>query len=93
MLLNIRESSDNLRLWGEFSNLLELEVTNGAGQGKIAIDTAKIDETTSGNDTVLLSLELGLVVFGKRLCAALDAKNASGVTGVGLCVLLVSLRC
>lgn len=87
VLLNVGESSDDLGLGGELGDLFELEITNSAGEGKVAIDTAKVDETTGGGDAVLLGLELGLVVFGEGLCAALDTKDTAGVTGVGLFVL------
>lgn len=84
MVLNVGEGSDDLSLRGQLGDLLELKVTNGAGQGKVAVDTAKVDKTTGGGDTVLLGLELGLVVFGEGLGAALDTKDTSGITGVGL---------
>lgn len=52
MLINIGECGDNLVLGRELSALLEFEVTDGTGQSQVAIDTAKVDETTSGSDSV-----------------------------------------
>lgn len=52
MLINIWESCDNLVLGRELSALLEFEVTNGTGQSQVAIDTTKVDETTSGSNSV-----------------------------------------
>lgn len=55
MLLDIGVGCDNLVLWGKVGTLLELEVANGTGQGEVAVDTTKVDEATSGSDTVLLA--------------------------------------
>ena len=55
MLLDIGEGGDDLVLGGELGALLELEVADGARQGQVAIDTAKVDETACCCDTVLLS--------------------------------------
>lgn len=46
---------DNLLLGRELRALLEFEVTDGTGQGKVAIDTAEIDEATGSGDTGLLA--------------------------------------
>lgn len=45
---NVRESSDDLLLRWKVGTLLELKVTDGAGKRKVAVDTAKVDETASG---------------------------------------------
>lgn len=45
---NVRESSDNLLLGWKVGAFLELKVTDGAGKRKVAVDTAKVDETASG---------------------------------------------
>jgi hypothetical protein len=58
--LDIGECSDDLLLRGKIGALLELEVTYRAGQGEVAVDTAKIDEASCGLDTGL---------FGWRLSA------------------------
>jgi hypothetical protein len=55
VLLDIGVGCDNLVLWRKVGTLLELEVANGTGQGEVAVDTAKVDEATSGSDTVLLA--------------------------------------
>lgn len=48
---------DNLELRGQLSALLELKIANGTGQGKVAVDTAEVDETAGSNDTRLLAYE------------------------------------
>ena len=45
----------NLLLWGQFGTPLEFEVTKGPRQGQVAVDTAKVDETTCGADTSFLA--------------------------------------
>jgi hypothetical protein len=52
---HIGESSDNLLLGGQFGTLLELEVTNGSRESKIAVNTAKVDKAAGGTDTSLLA--------------------------------------
>jgi len=52
---DIREGRDNLLLWRQVCTLLELEITNGAGKGKVSVDTAKVDEPTSCSNARLLS--------------------------------------
>lgn len=52
---HVWEGGNNLLLWGKLWRLLELKVTNGAGQGKVAIDAAKVDKSTSGSDTSLFA--------------------------------------
>lgn len=54
MLLNIRERGDDLLLRGELGALLELEITNGTRQSKIAIDTAEVNKPSCSYDAVLL---------------------------------------
>lgn len=46
---------DDLLFGRELRALLEFEVTDSTGQGKVAIDTAEIDEATSSRDTGLLA--------------------------------------
>ena len=48
---------DNLLFGGKLGALLEFKVTDGAGQGEVTIDTAEVDEATSGADTGLLACE------------------------------------
>lgn len=52
--LDVGEGRDDLALRRELSALLELEVANGTRESKVSVDTAKVDETASGSDTVLL---------------------------------------
>ena len=52
--LDIGECGDDLLLRGKIRTLLELEVTYRAGQGEVAVDTAKVDEASCGLDTGLL---------------------------------------
>ena len=46
---------NDLLLGGKLGTLLEFEVTNGAGQGEVTVDTAEVDETTGSADTSLLA--------------------------------------
>lgn len=72
---HVGESSDNLLLRWEVCALLELKVADGSAKGKVAVNSAKVDESTGCADAGLLALILGLVVERKRLCAALDAED------------------
>lgn len=56
MLLDIGERGDNLALWGQLGHLFELEIANGARQGEVAVDAAKVDKTTGGGDASLFAL-------------------------------------
>ena len=60
MYLDVGESGDDLLLRGQIGALLEFEITNGTREGEVAIDTAKVDETTGGADTSLLAYCGGL---------------------------------
>jgi len=72
---HVGESSDDLLLRWEVCALLELKVTDSSAEGKVAVDSAEVDEATGCADAGLLALVLGLVVEGERLCAALDAED------------------
>ena len=52
---HIGECSDNLLLGSEIGTLLELEVTDGTRQRQVAVDSAEVDEATSGTDSGLFS--------------------------------------
>ena len=54
MLVDVGVSGDNLVLGGQLGALLEFEVSNGARQSQVAVDAAKVDETTGGSNAVLL---------------------------------------
>lgn len=100
--LDVGECGDDLLLRGKIGALLELEVAYRTGQGEVAVNAAKVDEASCGLDACLLgwglsaqsrvrglvqlTLVLGLVVEGERLCAALDAQDCARVTSVGLAV-------
>jgi hypothetical protein len=47
--------SDNLLLRREIGALLVLKVTDGTGEGEVAVDTTKVDEATSGANSGLLT--------------------------------------
>lgn len=47
----------DLLLGREFGALLEFKITNGTGQGKVAVDTAKVDETTRSANASLFACE------------------------------------
>lgn len=66
---------DNLLLWWQIRALLELKVANGSAERKVAIYSAKIDETTRSTYTSFLALVLRLVVKRQRLCTPFDAQN------------------
>lgn len=53
VLLDVGEGGDDLVLGRKVGALLELKVTDGARQGKVAIDAAKVDEATGSGDAVL----------------------------------------
>lgn len=48
-------SRDNLLLGSELCALLELEVADSSGQGKVAVDTTEVDEPASGSDSCLFA--------------------------------------
>ena len=72
---HIGERSDDLLLRWEVCALLELKVADSSAKGKVAVNSAKVDEATGGADASLLALVLGLVVEGEGLGAALDAED------------------
>ncbi len=55
MRSHIREGCDDLLFRRQFCALLELEIADCAGQCEVAVNTAKVDEATSGRNTSLLS--------------------------------------
>lgn len=56
--LDIGECGDDLLLRGKVRALLELKVTYRAGQGEVAVDTAKVDKASCGLDTGFLGWRL-----------------------------------
>jgi hypothetical protein len=98
--LDVRERGDYLLLGWEIGALLELKVTYRTRQGEVAVDAAKVDETTSCLDARFLGCEmlawcsdrgaerrafiLRLVVEREGLCSALDSQNSSRIAGIGL---------
>jgi len=85
---DVGECSNYLLFWREIGTLLELEVTYRTRQGKVAVDTAKVNEATCSLDTRFLgcamlepstnlqelpTFVLRLVVEGQRLGPALDS--------------------
>lgn len=72
---HVGESSDDLLLRREVCALLELKIADSSAKGKVAVNSAKVDESTGCADAGLLALVLGLVVEGERLRAALDAED------------------
>jgi hypothetical protein len=63
--LDVRESSYYLLLRGKVGALLELEIAYRARKGEVAVDAAKVDETTRGLDARLLGCALS-VLSGTR---------------------------
>ena len=52
---DVREGGDNLLLRGKVGALFELEITDGSGERKVAIDSTEIDEPSSGTYSCLLA--------------------------------------
>jgi hypothetical protein len=48
---------DNLKLGGKLGALLEFEIANGTRQGKVAVDTTKVDETAGSRNARLFACE------------------------------------
>lgn len=71
---HVRECCDDLLLRREIRALLELKVADSSAEGKVAVHSAEVDETTCCANASLLAFILRLVVEGKWLCAALDAE-------------------
>jgi hypothetical protein len=86
--LDVGECSDYLLFWRKVGALLELEVTYRTRQGKVAVNTAEVNEAACSLDTRLLGCVLSeksnsswgrptfvlrLVVEGQRLGPALDS--------------------
>lgn len=59
MYHNVGVGGHNLLLGSKLGALLELEVANGSGESKVAVDPSKIDEATGGGDSCLLACETG----------------------------------
>lgn len=53
--LDVGEGRHDLGLGRELGTLLELKVSNGPGEGQVAVDAAEIDKASGGVDAVLLS--------------------------------------
>jgi hypothetical protein len=98
--LDVRERGDYLLLGRKVGALLELEVTYRTREGKVAIDAAKIDETTSCLDARFLGWQLlagyshgeaerptfvlRLVVEREGLRSAFYAQDGPRIASVGL---------
>jgi hypothetical protein len=55
MRIYIGEGGDDLLFGRQLCALLELEIADCAGKCEIAVDTAKVDEATSGRNASFLS--------------------------------------
>jgi len=59
---NVRQGRDYLGLGRQVGALFELEIANGARQGEVAVDAAKVDEATGRLDAGLFAwVELAVV--------------------------------
>lgn len=76
--------SDYLLLGLQCKVLLELKVSDGTRQCKVAVDAAKLDKATRRGDTSSLFLVCRLVVLGEGLGFALVAEDGAGVACVCL---------
>jgi len=55
---NLGKGGNDLLLRWEVRALLEFEVSNSAGQCEVAVDTTKVDETSSGTNSCLLACDV-----------------------------------
>ena len=84
MDLNVGEGGNDLLLGWELWALLELEVTDCAGQGKVAVDAAEINEATGSLDPCLL----GCRMLAESPAIGRGTHPRSGVCGQRRAVLL-----
>lgn len=54
---NVGEGGNDLLLRGKVCALFEFKVANGAGEGEVAVDAAKVDETARCTDACLFTCE------------------------------------
>lgn len=52
---DIGVGGNDLLLGRKLGALLELEISDGAGQGEVAVNTAKVDKSAGGRDSCLLA--------------------------------------
>jgi hypothetical protein len=62
---DIWEGSDYLLLWREVGALLEFEIANGTRQREIAVNSAKVDETTGSTNASLFAYQKSVFDHGK----------------------------
>jgi len=55
------KGGDDLLLGWEIRALLELEIANGARQGKVAIDSSEVDKSTSCADSCLFAFGVSVL--------------------------------
>lgn len=84
---NIREGRDNLLFWRQICAFLELKIADSSAERKVAIDSAKVDESTCSLYPCFFALILWLVVERKRLRAAFDTEDRSRVARIALLTL------
>jgi hypothetical protein len=52
---NVGVCGNDLLLWSQLCALLELEVSDGAGEREVAVHPTEVNETTGGSDSCLLA--------------------------------------
>ena len=72
---HVRERSHYLLFGRQLGTFLELKVTNGTGQGQVAIDTSEVDEATGGADT-------GFLACGEKDLARIHHQPATSTGGI-----------
>lgn len=80
--LYVRAAADNLLLRREGVVALEGEVTQGAGEGQVAVYPVELDESAGALDPLSLRLVPRLVVHGQGLGGASNLSHAPGVAHV-----------
>lgn len=78
MHCHIGVGSHNLLFGGQLGALLELKVTDGTGQGEVAIDTAEVDEATRGTDAGLLACRRELAYHAHGMRCSLFSCSPAG---------------
>lgn len=56
---NVRVGCDDLLFWRELGALFEFEVANGTREGKIAVDSAKVNEPSCSTNSCFLACSKG----------------------------------
>lgn len=83
--LDVGEGSDYLLLGRKIGALLELEIADGARQGKVTVDTAKVDEAASSLDARLLGWKFSVYVTARDGLSYLRSEACDRMKGALPC--------